>query len=55
VSRLPLVLSYNKPELLRTLFNNLHDANLASGPISYEDLLPYDQVRRHLRRSQLCV
>ncbi len=35
---------YNKPELLRALFNNLHAANLASGPISYEDLLPYDQV-----------
>lgn len=35
---------YNKPELVRSLFNNLKAAHLSSGPITYQDLLPYDQV-----------
>lgn len=38
---------YNKPELLRALFNNLNAANLATGPISYESLLPFDQHHYH--------
>ena len=35
---------YNKPELVRSLYNNLKAAHLSSGPIPYTDLLPYDQV-----------
>jgi len=38
---------YNKPELLRSLFNNLNAVHLASGPINYQDLLPYDQHHYH--------
>ncbi|CAF4759574.1 unnamed protein product, partial [Rotaria sp. Silwood2] len=34
---------YNKPELLITLRNNLRVAGISKGPISYIDLLPYDQ------------
>jgi cyclopropane fatty-acyl-phospholipid synthase-like methyltransferase/ABC-type nitrate/sulfonate/bicarbonate transport system substrate-binding protein len=34
---------YNKPELLRGLYNNLKAAGLTSGPITYDELLPYDQ------------
>lgn len=51
-----LVRLYNKPELLRALFNNLHAANLASGPISYEDLLPYDQHHYHeVEGLEVCI
>jgi len=38
---------YNKPELLRSLFNNLNANHLESGPINYQDLLPYDQHHYH--------
>ncbi|CAF0870934.1 unnamed protein product [Rotaria sp. Silwood1] len=34
---------YNKPELLITLRNNLRVVGLSKGPISYTDLLPFDQ------------
>jgi sulfonate transport system substrate-binding protein len=38
---------YNKPELLIALRNNLRNAGLAKGEISYEDLLPFDQNHYH--------
>jgi len=34
---------YNKPELLRSFYNNLKAHNLTSGHIDFRDLLPYDQ------------
>jgi len=38
---------YNKPELVRSLFNNLNAFHLESGRINYQDLLPYDQHHYH--------
>jgi len=38
---------YNKPELVKYLRNNLIANNMASGPLKYTDLLPYDQHHYH--------
>jgi len=35
---------YHKPEILVSLFNNLREIGKSTGPLSYTDLLPYDQV-----------
>jgi len=34
---------YNKPELLKSFYNNLRENKLIKGPIEYKSLLPYDQ------------
>ncbi|CAF1404384.1 unnamed protein product [Adineta ricciae] len=38
---------YNKPELLISLRNNLRVNGFSKGPISYKDLLPFDQNHYH--------
>eukprot|EP01128_Nolandella_sp_AFSM9_P006304 TRINITY_DN3209_c0_g1_i2.p1 TRINITY_DN3209_c0_g1~~TRINITY_DN3209_c0_g1_i2.p1 ORF type:complete len:527 (-),score=101.08 TRINITY_DN3209_c0_g1_i2:40-1503(-) len=34
---------YQKPELVKYLYNNLIASGIASGPVEYTDLLPFDQ------------
>eukprot|EP01120_Amphizonella_sp_Union-15-10_P012362 TRINITY_DN5475_c0_g1_i1.p1 TRINITY_DN5475_c0_g1~~TRINITY_DN5475_c0_g1_i1.p1 ORF type:complete len:571 (+),score=91.23 TRINITY_DN5475_c0_g1_i1:42-1754(+) len=38
---------YNQPELVKYLHNSLHSAGLATGSVTYDQLLPFDQHHYH--------
>jgi len=47
---------YNKPELVKSIHNNLLAAGIATGPLVYEQLLPYDQHHYHgVEALDLCI